>query len=84
VIIIELNPRALARFAASVKDVLYELDRHKYCPYCLTKSFAGIELRKMAKEDEPTGDDFVNIVAIPRERLPRLSERLPLRLSIGC
>ncbi len=80
VILIELCPKALARFEASVREILFQLDYHEYGLYCLTKSLIGIQLRKMMESDEPRGEDFVNIVAIPRERLPQNSERLPLRL----
>ncbi|HEY4309111.1 MAG TPA: FkbM family methyltransferase [Pirellulales bacterium] len=80
VMLLELNPAALARFGSSVGDVLRATNRHEYSLFCFTSSIKGIELRRMTKDDEPTGEGFTNVVAIPQERLPKLSARLPLRL----
>lgn len=74
VMTLELNPRALSRFRASVKQVIDELDNEGYSLY----EPCARALRKLVRL--PAGDTYLDVVAVPRDRFNVSSDRLPLCL----
>lgn len=80
VVLIEINPKALERFGASSRDVVSELESHDYALYVLKRGVLAPSLRRLVDDDLPTGENFINVVAVPRSRLGGSPERLGLKL----